>query len=172
MCEETKWKKSNPQSETVIQEYSYILLQLPNKSRDVYMSVPLLVFSCKIRFKVPVWSLSVFWHPVRSQTVQFMSSSGIFGYPGIPSVGMNVSNVERMVVCLIWWLQLLLWRDIIYVCVCFSVCLWALFLYAMVPKCPPPPGVESGRNDHFVIHFSEVIGTLYFSMTVKVQIRS
>lgn len=38
-----------------------------------------------------------------------MSNSGIFSYQkGIPSVGMNVSNVERMVVCLMEAVQLLL----------------------------------------------------------------
>lgn len=46
-------------------------------------------------------------------------------------------------------------------CVCFSVCVCvfmrALLLYTAVPRCLPA-GVESGRSDRFVIHFSDVMG--------------
>lgn len=64
------------------------------------------------KFKFPVWSLyfDMLLGAKRYSLCLTLASSAT---KGIPSVGMNVSNVERMAVCLIECVQLLLCRVLI-----------------------------------------------------------
>ena len=123
------------------------LPQLPNKSWDACLTGLLLLIGCGISLK----SQSGVWQPARIQTVQFMSGSGISSYRR-DSLSRNecqqceedgsLFNLVGTAVAMKSYNASVFLR--VFSC---ELCIYSL-----------PSGVESGRSDHFVNHFSDVIG--------------